>query len=489
MVLIVVAAAMAAAGAGSRGGQRLVGPTGEALTPAQGGQVREFSLRAAPAILELRPGLSTNVWAYNGTVPGPELRVKVGDLIRVSLTNSLPGSTSIHWHGLPVPNGQDGVAGVTQDATPSGGRATYAFLAATAGTYWYHPHQNSAEQEDRGLYGTVIVEPREGSHRAALDRVLVYDEWPIGTPQATAPPGDDASMFRYGVYSVNGRTGNGIEPIRFQPGSSVRLRLVNAGFLTHYIHVHGLQFQIVATDGHELVGGPLTDQAVTLGAGERVDVQFTVPGSAVWIHAHDPSAPAAEIGVTLLPVGAAAPATMPGQDESISGTVLDFLNYPARAVTPVWTNSSKASKSWTLTLNESMSGMADSRMPAGARMPTRYLINGRSFPDTDNLAVDTGDRVSLTFVNRGRLEHPMHVHGHAFQVLALDGLPVASQMVKDTVLVEPGGSVTVGFIADNSGWWMIHCHELHHAGGGMALLLSYNGTTRLAQLGGDFGNG
>ena len=490
LALIVAVAVVAAACTGSRDDQRLVPPGGQALTSAPGGEIRDFSLTAAPATLELRPGLKTDVWAYNGTVPGPELRVKVGDLIRVHLTNNLPTGTTIHWHGLRVPNRQDGVAGVTQDAIPSGGQASYAFVATTAGTYWYHPHQNSADQEDRGLYGIVIVEPRDGTPPAALDEALVYDEWPTGTPQATAPPGDDASMVRYGVYSVNGRTGNGIHSIRFQSGSIARLRLVNAGFLTHYIHIHGVQFQIVATDGHELVGGPLTDHAVTLGAGERIDVQFIAPGSAVWVHAHDPSAPAGQIGVPLLPVGEPVPATMPGQDESISATVLDLLNYPARAVGPVWTDSAKASKAWILTLNESMGGMADSRqgMPGMTGMPTRYSINGKTFPNTDTLVVKDGDRVILTFVNKGRLEHPMHVHGHAFQVLALDGQPVASQLVKDTVLVEPGSSVTVGFVANNPGWWMVHCHELHHANGGMALLVTYGGTVRPAQMGGAFGN-
>lgn len=467
-----------------------VAPSGKAQQPEPGGSVRSFALTAAPATLELKAGLQVPVWAYNGTVPGPELRVKVGDLVRVQFTNNLPTGTTIHWHGLAVPNGQDGVAGVTQDVIPSGGTAAYAFVATTAGTYWYHPHQDSAVQEGRGLYGALIVEPRDASLLPALDQTLIYDEWQLGPPQATPPPGDDVTMFQYGTYSVNGRTGGGIQPIRFQPGTPVRLRLINAGFLTHYIHVHGVPVRIVGADGHELIGGPPTEHAVAIGAGERVDVEFTAPASAVWVQAHDPSAPATQIGVPLLPVGAPMPAQMPGQNEAISGEVLDLLNYPARAESPIWAAGVNATKSFTLTLNETMGAMPDQRIgiPGMAGMGRQYLINGVSFPNTQQLEIAQSDLVSLTIVNRGRLEHPMHLHGGAFPILAVNGNPVAGQLVKDTVLVDPGESITVGFRADNPGWWMLHCHELHHAAGGMDTLVYYSGFGRLANLGGSYGN-
>lgn len=465
-------------------------PSEQAQQPAPGGSVRSFQLSAGPATLELRPGLQVLVWAYNGSVPGPELRVKVGDLVRVQFTNNLPAGTTIHWHGLVVPNGQDGVAGVTQDVIPSGGMATYAFAAATAGTYWYHPHQDSALQEDRGLYGALIVDPRDGISAPTLDQTLIYDEWTLGSAQATPPPGDDATMVIYGTYSVNGRTGDGILPIRFQSGTTVRLRLINAGSLTHYIHVRGVPVRIVAADGHELIGGPPTEHAVAIGAGERIDVEFTAPSSSVWVQAHDPSAPATQIGVPFLPVGAPLPTQMPGRNESISGQLLDLLNYPARAESPVWPDGSTATRSFTLSLNEAMSAMSDQRfgMPGMAGMQTQYRINGSSFPNTQPLEVTQGDLVSLTIENRGRLEHPMHFHGGAFEIVARDGQPTAGQLVKDTVLVEPGESITIGFRADNRGWWMLHCHELHHAAGGMDTLLYYAGSDRLASLGGSYGN-
>lgn len=488
LVVVVALVIGYSGGVGTRNVAPAIQPSGQAQQPGPGGEVRSFTLTGAPTTLQLKTGVQVPVWAYNGTVPGPELRVKVGDLVRVQFSNNLPAGTTIHWHGLAVPNGQDGVAGVTQDAIPPGGNGTYAFVATTAGTYWYHPHQDSAVQEGRGLYGALIVEPRDGTVAPALDQTLIYDEWTLGSVQATPPPGDDSTMASYGTYSVNGRTGDAIQPIRFQPGTTVRLRFINAGFLTHYIHVRGVPFRIVAVDGHELIGGPPTEHAVAIGAGERIDVEFTAPASAVWVQAHDPSAPATQIGVPLLPNGAPMPAQMPGQSESISGQLLDLLNYPARAEAPIWPTGGKPTKSFTLTLNETMGSMADQRfgMPGMAGMGTQYLINGTSFPNTQQLTVAQGDRVSLTIVNRGRVEHPMHLHGGAFQVLAFNGQPVQSQLVKDTVLVDPGDSITIGFRADNPGWWMLHCHELHHAAGGMDTLLHYSGSGRLATLGGTY---
>ncbi len=233
-------------------GSRFVAPSGQPQVSAPGGSVSDFTLTAARATLELEPGLTTAVWAYNGTVPGPELRVETGDLVRVRFENRLPAPTTIHWHGVPVPNGQDGVAGVTQDAIPAGGSATYAFVAPQPGTYWYHSRQDSANQVGRGLYGALVVEPR-AVPAGILDQTLIYVEWPLGGPQPTPPPGDGADMMRYGVYSVNGRAGSAIQPIRFQPGQTVRLRLVNAGNLIHYVHPH-VAYRIVGIDGSQLTG-------------------------------------------------------------------------------------------------------------------------------------------------------------------------------------------------------------------------------------------
>ena len=490
-VLVVVVAVVVGNSVGltPRNASLAIPPSGQASAPAPGGSVRDFELTAAPTTLTLKPGFAIPVWAYNGSVPGPELRVTSGDLVRVTFRNQLPVATTIHWHGVPLPNGQDGVPGVTQDPVPSGRTVTYAFIAPGAGTYWYHPHQNSADQLDRGLYGALVVEPRSGEPAPGIDQTLLYDEWPFGTIQPSAPPGDDASMTRYGLYSVNGKTGSAIEPVRFNPGELIRVRLVNVGYLTHYLHVHGTRVTITGFDGTEVSGGSPTDGVMTLAAGERLEVEFIAPDALVWIQAHDPTPPAKQIPVVLLPAGMPLPSTLPGANDSIAGQVLDIYAYGASASGSPWPAGATSTRNFTLKLAELM-GHARSNPEAMAGMSgtqTAFSINDKEFPDTGSLDVSLGDRVQVTFVNDGKYEHPMHLHGQSFQVLARDGQPLPGVLVKDTVDVLPGQSITIGFVANNTGWWMLHCHELHHAAGGMDVLVRYQGAARLANLGGPFG--
>jgi FtsP/CotA-like multicopper oxidase with cupredoxin domain len=214
-----------------------LGPTGQATQPAPGGSIREFDLTAVSALIELGPGVKVHAWTYNGTVPGPTIRATVGDLVRVRLTNRLSEGTTINWHGLSVPNGEDGVAGVTQDPVLPGQTVTFAFVASTSGTYWYHSFTRAFEQVDRGLYGPLIIDPLNEAALPAVDQTLIYDEWPWGLEKSSAPPPTDPLMVSYVNYSVNGRTGAAIAPVHVQPGRLVRLRLVNAGFETHFVQV------------------------------------------------------------------------------------------------------------------------------------------------------------------------------------------------------------------------------------------------------------
>ena len=297
-------------------------------------------------------------------------------------------------------------------------------------------------------------------------------------------------MTRYGLYSVNGKTASAIEPVRFNPGELVRLRLVNVGYLTHYLHIHGTQVTITGFDGAEVSGGAPTDHALTLAAGERLEVEFTAPGGVVWIQGHDPTLPAKQIPVVLLATGMQIPATLPGANDSISGQVLDIYAYGASASDSPWPAGATPTKAFTLRLSELM-GHARSNPEAMAGMSgmqTAFGINNKQFPDTGALDVSLGDRVQITYVNEGKYEHPMHLHGQSFQVLARDGQLLPGVLVKDTVDVLPGQSITIGFVANNPGWWIVHCHELHHAASGMDTLLRFLGSPRLANLGGPFGS-
>jgi len=457
--------------------------SGGELSPAPGGSVRSFDLTAAPAKVELKPGLVVSAWAYNGVVPGPVLRVFDGDLVRVTLRNHLSVGTTIHWHGLAVPNGQDGVAGVTQDPVPPGASATYSFVARGAGTFWYHSHQRGSYQLDRGLYGVLIVEPR--GKAVGVDHVVVYDEWPIGLEMPSPPPASDPAMSAYVTVSVNGRSGDAIAPIRFASGQTVRLRLLNAGYLVHFVRVEDTAVTVVAFDGHEVRGGRPTTDVLPLGPGERIDVELAANGQATWLALQDPFPPSGDALLAVAPEGAPVPAFTP----SGIRPVLDIFTYGAQASASPWPKGGGVpTRTFTLTLSEISRTRAalPSPMPGMEMGDVSYQINGAAFPDTPVLEVSLGDLVTIKFVNAGRQDHPMHLHGHAFQVLERDGMAVKGLLVKDTIVVRPGSSITVGFLADNPGWWMIHCHQLHHAAGGMMLLLRYQGSLRLAQLGGPY---
>jgi FtsP/CotA-like multicopper oxidase with cupredoxin domain len=484
LVVLLAADACAYSGQGSTGpALPPIGPSGGASAPAPGGAIRHFDLTAAPLALQLGPGVKAQAWAYNGQVPGPALRVVEGDLVVVTLHNRLPEGTSIHWHGLAVPTGQDGVAGVTQDATPPGATATYSFVATTAGTYWYHAHQDSAAQVGRGLYGPLIVDPPGADAAQVADRTLMYAEFPLGLLGSQVPKAGDPLLITYTTYSVNGRTGTAIEPVSWRLGQTVRLRLVDAGNLVHFLRLDGIPYRVVAFDGHAVTGGPVITDVLAIGPGERIDIEFEGPASSSWLRMLDSTPPAEQVGVPLQPVGSRPPpAAAPAP---VRDSILDPFTYPAVAVAPGAVPTSLApTRSYTVTLTTT----AMPRMPGMPRSPDglAYQLNGARFPETATLEVRTGDVVWLTFVNQSRTDHPIHFHGHVFTLVARSGSPAIGVIVKDTVVVRPGASVTVAFRADNPGWWMLHCHELYHAASGMMMLVRYADTPRLANLDGPY---
>ena len=483
---LVAAAAGAALTVCSAGPVTAIGPSGGVNTPAPGGSVRDYTLTAEATTLELKPGLRVHAWTFNGTSPGPQLEARVGDLVRVRLRNRLAGGTTIHWHGIDIPNGQDGVAGITQDAVPPGWTATYSFRVMQAGTYWYHSHQDSAVQEDRGLYGTLVVQPRVPVP-VSRDRTLVYDEWPLGLEAARPPPQSDIAMRSYVTTTVNGHTGGAVAPIVTTAGETVRLRLVNAGYQVHYVE-SPIPVTIAALDGHELTGGPQITDAIPLGPAERVDLLFTAPAQPFSLRLVGAFPPDENATQPIGPAGASG-AEIP---EPALHHLLDLLAIPSVAADDPWPDSAQATRSFDMTLSEMPIGAgagAMGSMPGMAGMDgVSYRIDGQTFPATPVLRVARGDLVEITFHNQGTAQHWMHLHGHYFRVLRRDDAPLPGRLVKDTVSVLPGHAVTIGFRADNPGWWMIHCHQLLHSAGGMMALVAYDGSPRLAQLGGPFQN-
>lgn len=490
------------AGAGAVAGSG--GPATAATRPL----TRTFDLVAQPARIALRPGVRVNAWTFNGTVPGPELRVTQGQRVRATLLNRLPQPTTIHWHGLAGPNAVDGVPGVTQRPVPPGGRFVYTFTAGTPGTYWYHSHVDSAAQVDRGLYGALVVVPAATGATRSIDRSLLLDEWPVGsmrgmtmrasTPQVARPYVADSGMGAYRTFTVNGKAFPATRRIAAATGALVRLRLINAGYLTHVMDLGGTPYRLVATDGHAVNAPQATTAALPIGAGQRMDIRFRVPRGGVTLRDVSGLPGAGEMRVAVGP--RRMPAMPMGRPNPMRRLMLLNLARYGEPATAPFRRSSRFDRVFRLTLRTArMPGMPDmpgkrSGKPAMPGMSGKqggmpgmrtYTINEKTFDRAAPLRVKRGQRVKITFVNRTDVVHPMHLHGHQPQVLTLNGVPVTgAPLVQDTVMVLPGRSTTVAFTANNPGVWMLHCHELHHAAGGMATLLQYAGSRPVTPGGG-----
>ncbi|MGH3712049.1 MAG: multicopper oxidase domain-containing protein [Micromonosporaceae bacterium] len=418
------------------------------------GPVRRFTLTAQQKVVRLPSGRQVDAWTYNGQVPGPELRVRQGDVVEVTLVNQLPDTgVTLHWHGYDVPNGEDGVAGVTQDAVRLGGRFTYRFAATDPGSYWYHSHELSSESVARGLYGTLVVEPAAGLPEGTVDLTAAYHRFFDG---ARVIGGSDQPQRK-----------------RVTPGTPVRLRLINTDSSPEQFSLRGTPYRVVAVDGTDLHRpGELTGKRLRLAAGGRYDVAFTMPDAPVALSTMDETGP----GLLLSPDGGTRRPAQGGPDG-----VLDLTSYGEPTRTPFGPGSDY-DREFTQVLDEGM-GFFD------GEFAETYRVNGASYPDIPTMGVKYGELIKVTVVNRGFETHPMHPHGHHVLVLSVNGRPVTgSPLWMDTFDVQPGEVWVVGFKADNPGMWMDHCHNLHHARAGLMLHLAYEGVSSPYQVGRETGN-
>ena len=455
-----------------------------------------FTLTAKESMLHLDDNTMKTAWTYNGTVPGPQLRVKQGETVKILLQNQLPDPVTIHWHGLPVPNNMDGIPGITQNAVKPGESFTYQFKVDVPGTYWYHSHQNGVVQVDKGLYGSLVVEPKE-QQPVDKDYTLVVDEWlkddsmagmshgggHAGMSMSTTTsdhssmmnsnsgemPMSDAEMMplMYTIFSANGKTGSAISPLTVKQGEKVRIRLINAGFLSHQLYLQGHEYKIVSTDGQPLNNPPLVSgQLLNIAPGERYDIEFVANNPGSWLLEERSSNPgAATLTVPIVYEGYES--TKPKAEKG-DLPLIDITKYGEAAKSNFSLDDSYDIE-YTMDLN--------TEMKSGEMA---FTINGKTYPDTPPLQVKKGDLVKVKLVNKSPKDlHPMHLHGHFFQVLSKNGQPVSgSPLVKDTLNLLPGEEFVVAFIADNPGEWMFHCHDLGHAAQGMMSEVKYEGFQR-----------
>jgi FtsP/CotA-like multicopper oxidase with cupredoxin domain len=486
---VVLIAALTAAGAGAAAGDMPVAFNASPPVPGQPARsvadlveppgpqpVDRFTLEARAIRID-----GQEAWTYDGTVPGPELRVRQGDRVEVTLINHLPVATTIHWHGLRLPAAADGVAGLTQDAVAPGERYTYTFVARDAGTYWYHSHQETSEQIGRGLFGPLIVLPPEG--RVAEDR--------------------DYTVVLHGAAGGDGVAANGTAGdlhLDARPGETVRLRLVDAvapgmdGGPEAPVLL-GAPYRVVALDGHDLnAPGVLGPLRIPLGMGQRADLVFTMPaaGAVRLVDTRIAGAPSLFERVAARFGG---PSTRPVASVTLGdGPLPPGGDPPARDALPVFDPAAYGSPA----PDPVAAGPFDVTAPLvlgegpgfhDGRVELVHRINGQASPAVPPLTVREGQIVRLHLVNDTGEYHPMHIHGHVFTVLSVDGRPPAgSPLHLDTILVGPHETWDVAFLADNPGLWMVHCHVLLHASFGMSMTVNYAGVSTPYEMGSRSGN-
>jgi FtsP/CotA-like multicopper oxidase with cupredoxin domain len=391
---------------------------------------RSFRLVAAQRRVVVAGGRRTAL-TLNGHTPGPTLRITQGDLVKVVLVNkNIQEGTTLHWHGIDVPAGMDGVAGVTQNAILPGRKFVYRFVADRAGTYWYHSHQFADRQISEGLFGTLIVTPKDPhTTQGGVDLV--------------------AAVHTYGSrMTINGQRGPTAIP---QPAhSTARVRFVNTNNGPVNVASSG-PFQVFAIDGTDIVGPTqLTDTYVDIPAGGRADLMVPIGGKSVRVGLSG--------GPTLIigPTRSAPPLT--------AANKFDRLTYGS------------ASAANTLGAVDRRFRYVISQRPAylNGQRGNWYHINGKPLPQVPMFMVDIGDTVRLRIVNNTPVVHPMHLHGHRALVISRNGEPATgSPWWVDSLEVAPGETFVLEFKADNPGVWMFHCHNLPHVTSGLMTHLGY----------------
>jgi FtsP/CotA-like multicopper oxidase with cupredoxin domain len=267
-----------------RGYTPVVTPNGSTLPWKMVNGVKEFHLTAQTIRHEMAPGMTINAWGYNGQTPGPTIEAVEGDRVRILVTNELPEPTAVHWHGLLLPSGMDGVAGLTQRPIPPGDTFAYEFTLRQHGTQMYHSHGDEMTQIGLGTMGFFIIHPRQRPYRIDRDYAIFLSEWFVHPGTMTPNPN---VMTDFNIFTFNSRAYPGTAPLVAKTAERVRLRFATVAQDFHAIHLHGHNFKVVATDGGDIpVSAQWPETTVAIGPGQTRDVEFIAnPGD--WaLHCH-----------------------------------------------------------------------------------------------------------------------------------------------------------------------------------------------------------
>ena len=417
-------------------------------------------LRVAPARQALAGAAhpATEVWAYNGSVPGPELRFKQGDRLRIEVENALAVGTTVHWHGIRLPNAMDGVPHLTQPPIAAKtGRFVYEFDLPDAGTYWYHPHDGSGEQVGRGLYGALIVEEPDPPP-VDRDVVWVLSDWRLDRDARARQDFGNAMDASHGGRIGNTVTVNGAvrDSVPVRSGERIRLRLINAS----NARIYGLSFEehqpfVIALDAQPVA--PHWFQRVVLGPGMRADVILDCTGK-----------PGSRHRVIDDFYGSRAYELLKLHYSDANPVRESFEPAPRLPANPLAQPDEANLERHRIVFGGGMMGaMPSQREHKGVF----WTVNGKPLRHEHHteplLTLAKGRSHAVELVNQTSWHHPMHLHGHVFRVVSVNGKEALPRKWADTVLLDPDSRTEIAFVADNPGDWMLHCHVLEHMATGM----------------------
>jgi FtsP/CotA-like multicopper oxidase with cupredoxin domain len=423
----------------------------------------DYSLRIAPLKLELAPGKVIETFGYNGTVPGPALRLREGRQVSIDIHNDTDIDDIIHWHGLYVPSAADGAMEEGSPMIAPGGTARYTFVPKPTGTRWYHSHDVAGKDLTRslysGMYGFLIVEPAGDPGRYDREVLLAAHHWEGSWVSMQdirkGPPPDNGLEVLYASASFNDKMlGNG-EPVRVRQGERVLFRLLNASPTENItLALPGHRFTVIALDGNPVPSQQSVD-TLFLAPAERADVIVDMNNPGVWI------------------LGG-----IKDDDRKMGlGVVVEYAD--ARGE-PQWIAPPNSQWDYTIFGDNRPVPSPDERLdlvfekvPGGHGGYNRWTINGKSWPATNPLfTTQVGKRYRLALSNKSGDNHPVHLHRHTFEITKVGDKATAGVM-KDTVNMTRFSTVEIDFVADDPGPTLLHCHHQDHQDEGFMGLVTY----------------
>ena len=453
----------------------------------------DFTLRIAPVALEIAPSHFVSTIGYNGTSPGPVLRMREGKPVTVDVINDTDAAELVHWHGLFLPPGIDGTEEEGTPPIPAGSHRRYQFTPRPAGTRWYHSHAMAMGDLHRGSYtgqyGFVMVDSGADPGHYDQEIFLALRDWePFYTDQfvdmdeADAPGPQPERPARLDtrpnglevisqVYSINDKALGAGEPVRVRQGTRLLVHLLNASAVENRtVALPGHEFQVLALDGNP-VPAPGPAKVITLGPGERVDAYIEMNRPGVWIlGSTDEATRNAGLGVVI----EYANQHREPQWVAQPGIFWDYTKFGGAGPGRPASGGAGSGRSTAAPARapEHVIDMVFEKIPGGAHPFNLWTINGKAYPHEREFVLQEGQRYRINFRNRTDDAHPVHLHRHLFELIDVNGKPT-SGIMKDTVVVPMYGRVTVDLLANQPGLSLFHCHIQAHMDYGFKALFRY----------------